>query len=83
MVEQGTMPASPKTRRPRCPGCRGFTYEVLTFKMRISMIGNCMRALAYCCCNYVFRSACNCGRFRWKLEHGRRDYQRPLRRNPY
>ena len=44
MVEQGTMPASPKTRRPRCPGCRGFTYEVLTFKMRISMIGNYARS---------------------------------------
>ena len=46
MVEQGTMPASPKTRKPRCPGCRGFTYEVLTFGMRTSMIDNCMRALA-------------------------------------
>jgi hypothetical protein len=46
VVEQGTMPASPKTRKPRCPGCRGFTYEVLTLGMRTSMVDNCMRALA-------------------------------------
>jgi len=33
--------------------------------------------------NHLFRTARNCGSVRRKLEHGRRDYQRPLRRTPY
>ncbi len=33
--------------------------------------------------NHLFGSARNCGPIRWELEHGRRDYPRPLRKHPY
>ena len=48
------------------------------------MIGNRMCAFALCdrFHNHLFRSARTCGPVRRKLEHGRRDYPRPLRKNP-
>src|SRR6516165_7309535 len=51
--------------------------------MRSSMIGNCMRVrFVDRFRNHLFRSARACGPVRRKLEHGRRDYPRPLRTNP-
>lgn len=34
-------------------------------------------------CNHLFRSARKCGAVRRKLAHGRRDHQRPLRKNQH
>jgi hypothetical protein len=46
------------------------------------MIGNRMRAFALSTAFTIIRSARPCGPVRRKLEHGRRDYPWPLRKNP-
>jgi len=75
-----------KSARPRSPGVpprrRGFTYETLTSEDTYDWQSYaCFRSL-YRFRNHLLSSACKCGPVRRNLEHARRDYQRPLRKNP-
>ena len=89
MVVMGVFPSPSKVppkrnRKPRLtPRVRGFTYETLTSEDTYDWQSYARFRSLYRFRNHLLSSACKCGPVRWTLAHGRRDYQRPLRRNPH